>query len=103
MSWIKDFRKARGLSQMQMAQFAGISRTYFSIPEIKPILPADLNALFLELKQEFELADIAIDNQPYISPHRKILIFSRNSTLVSGTQNTMFRSMCHRTGNKPYR
>jgi len=71
MSWIKDFRKARGLSQMQMAQFAGISRTYFSIPEIKPILPADLNALFLELKQEFELADIAIDNQPYISPSQK--------------------------------
>jgi len=75
MSWIKDFRKARGLSQIQLAQFAGISRTYLSILEVRPGLPPELNKLFLELKQEFDLADALIIEQDFVSSPQKTAAF----------------------------
>jgi transcriptional regulator with XRE-family HTH domain len=75
MSWIKDFRKARGLSQVQLAQFAGISRPYLSILEGRQVLPPELNALFRELELVFTLADAETDYSALVSPPQKFMGF----------------------------
>lgn len=71
MAWIKDFRKARGLSQVQLARFAGISRTYLSVLELRPSLPDGLNTLFLDLQTEFDRADAVVKSQEFVSPPHK--------------------------------
>lgn len=63
MSWIKDFRKAYGLSQLQLAQFAGLSRNHLSMLEVRKQIPAGLHTLFLELKQAFDQADENITDE----------------------------------------
>ncbi len=75
MSWIKDFRKARGLSQVHLAQFAGISRPYLSMLESRQSLPPELNALFRELETVFTLADAETDYTAFVSPPQKIMGF----------------------------
>ena len=75
MSWIKDFRNARGLSQLQLAQFAGISRSYLSVLEGRQSLPTKLNSLFLELERIFTLADAGTDYNAFVSPPQKTIGF----------------------------
>jgi transcriptional regulator with XRE-family HTH domain len=71
MSWIKEFRKARGLSQLDLAQFAGISRSYLSILESRKNIPTELNSLFLELEAVFTMADAETDYSAFVSTPQK--------------------------------
>lgn len=75
MEWMIGFRKAYGLSQLQLAQFAGISRTYLSVLEQRHRLPAGLHALFLELKAEFEGADAETNPPAVLTSSQKTTSF----------------------------
>jgi len=72
MLYIKDFRKALGLSQLQLALSASSISTKFSIKEIQRSFPPDLTGLFLGHKQKIVLAHSAILIQTFISPPLKI-------------------------------
>ena len=61
MSWIKNFRESYGLSQLQLAYFAGITRDYVAFIETQRHPPSYLKHLFEELQTEFENAQALAD------------------------------------------
>jgi len=61
MSWIKDFRLRYGLTQSQLARFAGITRNYLGVIEGRAEIPAPLERLLTELEKEFERATSKTD------------------------------------------
>ena len=56
MSWIKNFRLRYGLTQSQLARFAGVTRIYISVLELRSETPPLLERLISDLEVEFELA-----------------------------------------------
>ncbi len=56
MSWIKNFRLRYGLTQSQLARFAGVTRIYISVLEVRSEVPPSLERLLSDLEAEFELA-----------------------------------------------
>ena len=64
MSWIKDFRLRYGLTQSQLALFAGITRTYLSVLELRSEFPPALERLFTDLDKEFEKAVSETADEP---------------------------------------
>ncbi len=56
MSWIKNFRLRYGLTQSQLARFAGVTRNYIALLEGRSEIPASLERLLVNLEIEFESA-----------------------------------------------
>jgi len=56
MSWIKDFRLRYGLTQSELARFAGVTRNYIAILEGRSEIPTSLERLLVNLEIEFESA-----------------------------------------------
>jgi transcriptional regulator with XRE-family HTH domain len=67
MSWIKNFRESYGLSQLQLAHFAGITRDYVAFLETQRHPPSYLKHLFDELQAEFEDVQALDDEQEDLS------------------------------------
>lgn len=56
MSWIKNFRLRYGLTQSQLARFAGVTRIYISVLEVRSEIPPLLERLLSDLEAAFESA-----------------------------------------------
>ncbi len=56
MSWIKNFRLRYGLTQSQLARFAGVTRIYISVLEVRSEIPPLLERLLSDLQAAFESA-----------------------------------------------
>ena len=67
MSWIKNFRESYGLSQLQLAHFAGITRDYIAFIERQRHPPSYLKHLFDELQMEFENVQDQADEEEDLS------------------------------------
>jgi transcriptional regulator with XRE-family HTH domain len=67
MSWIKNFRESYGLSQLQLAHFAGITRDYIAFIETQRLPPSKLKYLFDELQTDFENVEALADEEEDLS------------------------------------
>ena len=70
MSWIKNFRLRYGLTQFEIARFAGLTRNYIGLLEGRSEIPASLERLLFYLEAEFESASrvqdaLAPQSHPY--------------------------------------
>ena len=64
MSWIRNFRLRYGLTQSQLALFAGVTRVYISVLEVRSEIPPSLERLLSDLEAEFESAGNSPDGLP---------------------------------------